>query len=195
MSPNVRVAVSIRRLLARRPWLYWLLVAAVAAGFAAEVARRSDAIDAERARWGESRIVLVAVRDVLPGDSLLDAVTKRELPVAMIPAAAISEIDRQVARQRIAAGEVITAPDVAERDGPRALLPEGWLAVAIVESPSSGATIGDRVQVASEGTVISSQAVVIGFVDDATLVAAPADEAPLLPAAAAAGGVALLLVP
>ena len=113
----------------------------------------------------------------------------------MIPGEAISEIDRQVARQRIAAGEVITAPDVSERDGPRALVPEGWLAVAIVESPSSGAGIGDRVQIASEGTVISSDAVVIGFVDDATLVAAPADEAPLLPAAAAAGGVALLLVP
>jgi hypothetical protein len=195
MSPIVHVTVSIRRLLARRPWLYWLLVGAVAAGFASEVAGRSDAVDAERARWGESRTVLVADRDVLPGDPLAVAVTKRTLPVAMIPIEAISEIDRQVARQRIAAGEVITAPDVAEQDGPRALLPEGWLAVAIVESPSSGARIGDRVQIASEGTLISSDAVVIGFVDDATLVAAPADEAPLLPAAAAAGGVALLLVP
>ncbi len=195
MSPIVRVTVSVRRLLARRPWLYWLLVAAVAAGFAAELAGRSDAIDAERSRWGESRIVLVADRNVLPGDQLAGAVTKRRFPVAMIPGEAISEIDRQVARQRIAAGEVITAPDVSERDGPRALVPEGWLAVAIVESPSSGAGIGDRVQIASEGTVISSDAVVIGFVDDATLVAAPADEAPLLPAAAAAGGVALLLVP
>ncbi len=195
MSPIVRVTVSIRRVLARRPWLYWLLVGAVAAGFATEVAGRSDAIDAERARWGESRIVLVADRDLGPGDPLAGAVTKRTFPVAMIPIEAVSEIDRQVARQRIAAGEVITAPDVAEHDGPRALLPEGWLAVAIVESPSSGARIGDRVQIASEGTVISSDAVVIGFVDDATLVAAPADEAPLLPAAAAAGGVALLLVP
>ncbi len=195
MSPIPHVAVSIRRILVRRRWIYWLIVVAVALVSAAEVRAQLVEVESERARWGDTRVVLVAARDVSPGEFLSTAVLSRKVPVAMIPESAVSDVANQIARQRVAAGEVITSADVAAGGGPQTLVPAGWLAVAIVESPPSGAAIGDRVQVASDGVVISTDALVVGFVDDATLVAAPADEAPLLPAAAAASSVDLLLVP
>lgn len=195
MSPISHAAVSIRRLLARRRWIYWLLVSGLASACAAQVLARLDEVEAERVRWGETRTVLVAARDIVPGEPLSGVTVDRHLPIAMIPESAVTDVANRIARQHVAVGEMITTADLAVGEGPQALVPEGWLAVAIVESPSSGAAIGDRVQVASDGVVISSDALVVGFVDDATLVAAPADEAPLLPAAAAASALALLLVP
>lgn len=195
MSPISHAAVSIRRLLARRRWIYWLLVSGLASACAAQVLARLDEVEAERVRWGETRTVLVAARDIVPGEPLSGVTVDRHLPIAMIPESAVTDVVNRIARQHVALGEMITTVDIAAGDGPQALVPEGWLAVAIVESPSSGAAIGDRVQVASDGVVISSDALVVGFVDDATLVAAPAHEAPLLPAAAAGSALALLLVP
>ncbi len=195
MSPISRAAVSIRRLLARRRWIYWLLVSGLASACAAQVLARLDEVEAERVRWGETRTVLVAARDIVPGEPLSGVTVDRHLPIAMIPESAVTDVANRIARQHVAVGEMITTADITAGDGPQALVPEGWLAVAIVESPSSGAAIGDRVQVASDGVVISSDALVVGFVDDVTLVAAPAHEAPLLPAAAAASALALLLVP
>lgn len=195
MSPISHAAVSIRRLLARRRWIYWLLVSGLASACAAQVLARLDEVEAERVRWGETRTVLVAARDIVPGEPLSGVTVDRHLPIAMIPESAVTDVVNRIARQHVALGEMITTADIAAGDGPQSLVPEGWLAVAIVESPSSGAAIGDRVQVASDGVVISSDALVVGFVDDATLVAAPAHEAPLLPAAAAGSALALLLVP
>lgn len=195
MSPISHAAVSIRRLLARRRWIYWLLVSGLASACAAQVLARLDEVEAERVRWGETRTVLVAARDIVPGEPLSGVTVDRHLPIAMIPESAVTDVVNRIARQHVALGEMITTADIAAGDGPQSLVPEGWLAVAIVESPSSGAAIGDRVQVASDGVVISSDALVVGFVDDATLVAAPAHEAPLLPAAAAGSALALLLIP
>ena len=75
------------------------------------------------------------------------------------------------------------------------MIPAGWLAVPIRESPASGARLGDRVHVVSDGFVISADGLVVGVHDDATLVAVPSDEAPSIPASADAGGLTLLLVP
>jgi hypothetical protein len=196
MSP-LRMMPAARRLLVRRPWIYWLLVAASAVATAATVLDRVERIDVARDQWGSTQRVLVADRDIAPGETLV--VTPRDLPAALVPVTALDIVGTgaAVARQHIAAGEIITRVDVGRADGsgPLALVPDGWLAVPLVESPVSGAAIGDRVQLAGDGIVIADAAIVVGYHDDVTLVAVPADLAPMIPAAAESGGIALLLAP
>jgi hypothetical protein len=123
------------------------------------------------------------------------------VPIALVPPSAIGtgvdDIAGLVARQHVGTGEIVTTDDVGRlgQTAPAALVPDGWLAVPIVESPASGAQVGARVQIVSDGVVLAPDGRVVGYHDDVTLVAVPADAAPAIPAAAAAGGVALLLVP
>jgi len=193
MSPVASAAVTARRILVKRPWIYWSLVGVAALGASASLLSRSDGIDAARASWGETRGVWVAAVDHAPGDPI-DA-TRRDQPVAMLAESAATDIAGRVARQRIAAGEVVDAVDVVAPNRPQAMIPPGWLAVPIREAPPSGALLGDRVHVVSDGFVVSGDALVVGVHDDTTLVAVPADSAPALPAAAEAGALTLLLVP
>jgi hypothetical protein len=187
---------TVRRLLVRRPWIHWSIVVACALATAATVLDRVERIDDARQRWGATRTVLVAARDIAPGEALV--VVARERPAAMVTDSALgAEGATLVARQHIAEGEIVTVVDVGrgERSGPLGLAPDGWLAVPIVESPASGAAIGDRVQLAGDGMVIAPEAIVVGYHDDVTLVAVPADLAPLVPAAAESGGLVVLLAP
>ena len=189
-----RAAVAWRRLVARRPWVHWLAVAVLAGGTASAVAARLDDVDATRRAWGDTARVAVAARPHEPGAPLVVHVA--EVPVALVPDAAIRPPGTAalVARQRIAEGEIVTAPDVTGA-GPLALVPEGWLAVPVVESPPSGAAVGDRVAIVSEGVVLTGEAVVVDVRDDVTLIAVPAEAAPAVPAAAAAGALAVLRAP
>jgi len=184
------VAVRLRRLLARRPWIYWVVVALVAIAVGGRVLSHVDAVDAERRSWGELAPVFVATSDIAPGESIV--AERRELPEAMLPEQPAPAVDGSVARQWVSAGEVVAATDLAPTTGPLALVPTGWLAVPVIESPTSGAAVGDRVRVVAEGVVLSEEGLVVGHSPDATLVAVRPDEAPLLPAA---DRVALLLVP
>lgn len=193
MSPFTTAAVAGRRLLAKRPWLYWVVVAAAALGVAASMLERSDRIDDARDAWGETTTVWVATRSLAPGDGVL--AEAREVPAAVAPPQHVISVDGLTTRQHVGPGEIITERDVAAGTGPQAITPPGWLAVPIVESPASGAAIGDRVQVASDGLVISTDALVVGLHDDVTVLAVPAHEAALVPAAAAAGTATLLLLP
>jgi len=70
MSPFT-AGVAVRRLLAKRPWLYWLVVGAAALGVAASMLERSDRIDDARDAWGETTTVWVATRSLAPGDAVL----------------------------------------------------------------------------------------------------------------------------
>lgn len=193
MSPLTTTAVTVRRLVAKRPWLYWLVVGAAALGVAASMMERSDRIDDARDAWGETTTVWVATKSLAPGDPVLAEAL--EVPVAVAPPQHVVSIEGLTTRQHVGPGEVIAEGDVAAHTGPQAITPPGWLAVPIVESPPSGAAIGDRVQVASDGVVISADALVVGLHDDVTVLAVPAHEAALVPAAAAAGTATLLLVP
>lgn len=193
MSPVTTIIVSTRRVLARRPWIQWVLIVAIATAVAASANGRLQQVDAERDSWGAMRSVLVATAPIEVGDTL--RIERRDMPVAVIPEGAIDQADGVVARQRIGVGEIVTEVDVAANGGPQAMTPDGWLAVAVIESPRSGAVVGDRVQVASDGFVVSADAIVVGGFDEVTVLAVPADEAPLLPAAAHAGSLTLLLKP
>lgn len=193
----VRFSVAVRRVLARRPWIYWAVAASAVIATMATVLERVERIDAARDAWGEAQQVLVASADASPGEPL--EITTREVPMAIVPQAALAADQGAVyvARQHVLAGEIVTEADVGSTDasGPLALVPPGWLAVAFVESPASGAKVGDRVRVAADGVVLSAEALVVGRQDDATLVAVPEEVAPVLPAAAESGGLALLLQP
>jgi SAF domain len=189
-------AVAVRRLLVKRPWIYWLAVTALATGAGASMLSRADRVDAERAAWGDTRSVWVATADVAPGEPL--AVERRQVPRAMVSDAALESIDSVAglsARQHLAVGEIVHTTDVVAPNGPQSLTPAGWLAVPVTESPGSGAEIGDRVRVVGDGIVLGDEAIVVGHHDGATLVAVPADAAPPIATLAAHQGVTLLLIP
>lgn len=190
-----RLAVEIRRALARHRWLRTTVIVTIAVAAAASTLQRIERIDAARAAWGDTRPVLVATRAAEPGDPLVAEV--RDLPAAMVPDRALPGAlgdDELVARQHLAPGEVVTDADVRPA-GPLALVPAGWVAVAVVESPASGASPGERVQVASDGVLVADEALVVGHTADATLVAVPSGVGPLVPLAATDGRLALLRVP
>jgi hypothetical protein len=192
------VPVAVRRLLARRPWIYWLVVLVIALVAAATVRQRVAGIDEARRGWGETRSVLVALGDARPGQSI--AVEVRDVPAAIVPPAALpgdSAGDALIARQGVSTGEIVTAADVGRSgyEGAAALLPDGWAAVPVVESPPLGAAIGDRVRVVSDGIVLAPDAIVVDYHDDVTLIAVPVDVAPTVAAGAESGGLAVLLLP
>ena len=190
--------VAVRRLLARRPWIYWVVVLALALATGAALRQRVAAIDEARGGWGETQTVLTAGRDARPGEAI--EVDAREVPVAIVPLGALGADtygdDALLARQDVMAGEILTSADVGRSgyDGAAALLPDGWAAVPIVESPPLGAPIGARVQIASDGVVLAPDAIVAGYHDDVTLIAVPAAVAPMVAAGAEAGSVAVLLL-
>ncbi len=187
------ITVSLRRLLVRRPWIQWMVITAVALGIAVSVHDRLRQVDLERDSWGDTLPVLMATGPIEVGEPL--RVEVRTVPSAVVPKGAITEATDLVARRRIGDGEIVTLLDVVADRGPQAMTPTGWLAVPVIESPRSGASVGDRVRVASDGFVLSARALVVDRFDEVTVLAVPADEAPLLPAAADAGSLTLLLEP
>ena len=190
------LAARVRLVLARSPWLYWAIVAVLAATAGLFVMRAADGVEAARESWGEPRQALVAMHDVEPGAPLHGVVELRQLPEPMVAADAVVDLATDaVARQRIAAGEVIVTHDVSATAAPQSLIPDGWLAVAVAEPVATGAHVGDGVTVATGGVVIATDGVVVGLVGDGLLVAVPADEAPQVAHAASTGDVAVLLKP
>jgi SAF domain len=192
----MNLVARVRHVLARRPWLYWLAVLLLAAIAGLVVADAAARVDAARRAWGVTRPVVVAVADIAPGDVLDDVTDVRALPEPMVPVDAVSDLPAEVtARQRIAAGEILTAHDVAPTAGPRSLIPDGWRAVPVAEPVPSGAAAGDDVAVASGGIVVAGEGVVVGTLADGVLVAVPADVSAQVAQASATADLTLLLKP
>jgi hypothetical protein len=192
----MNLVARVRHVLARRPWLYWLGVLVLAAIAGLVVADAAARVDAARRAWGVTRPVVVARADIAPGEVLDDATDVRALPGPMVPVDAVSDLPRDAtARQRIAAGEIVTAHDVAATAGPRSLIPDGWRAVPIAEPVPSGAAVGDDVAVASGGIVVAGEGLVVGVLADGVLVAVPADVAAQVAQASATAELTLLLKP
>jgi hypothetical protein len=192
----MNLVARVRHVLARRPWLYWLGVFVLAAIAGLIVADAAARVDAARRSWGVTRPVVVAVADVAPGEALDDLTEMQPLPEPMVPAEALSVLPAErTARQHIAAGEIVTAHDVAATAGPRSLIPDGWQAVPVAEPVPSGVAVGDDVAVASGGIVVADEGVVVGALADGVLVAVPADAAAQVAQAAATAELTLLLKP
>jgi hypothetical protein len=173
-----------RMLLARRPWLYWSLVGiiAIAAGVAVmsamgDVRRRRDA-------WGSATTVFVTTRDVAVGESLSGAVASREVPDAIVPPAALTEVPPlATATQRLAAGEIVVDIDVIDEPGPLALVPDGWVAIDVPRNDDPLDTslplfdAGDSAVVLADGSIVAERAIIVDVAADGVAVAVPLDDA------------------
>jgi Flp pilus assembly protein CpaB len=215
-SPTLLV-VRARRVLVR-PGVRRLAIAALAAATAVTVMSLVDAAGAARDRWGDTRPVVVARRDLAPGE-VLDAgsVETRDLPVAVVAEAALAEAPAgAVVRQPIAAGEPLVAGRLAPAGltGAAALVPPGERAVAVPAGPAGRppVAVGDRVDVmavmpagafppavdAESGPSASAfslveRAVVVDVTDEAVTVTVPVADAPRVAWALASGSIAIAL--
>lgn len=194
LRTRARVTIGVRRTVARRPWLQWVVIVVLAAAVTRGVHDRIEALDAQRGSWGET--VHVWTSEIVHGTGDDIVAVRMPVPVAIAPDGAVDLSPAGLAaRRHIGRGEIITEADVMGADDEHALVPTGWLITPIDESPRSGATLGEEVQVVSGGYVLADRAVVIGFHDDVILVAIPSEVAPLVPAAAETADVTLLRVP
>ena len=186
----------LRLLLARRPWIYWLVVAALTAGVVNTVVRASMRIEHERASWGATITILVTTRDVAPGERVAAAIVRRDYPVAMVPATALADDDLPadaVALQRITAGEVLVAVDVTHAAGPAALLPSGWLAVHVAATATAAFAVGDSVALLGDGQLIAADGLIVAVELDGLLVGVPAPDAAVVADAVTRGSIAVAL--
>ena len=177
----------LRFALARRPWVYWVLVAGCAAIVWSTVSTAQARLDKQRQQWGETRRVWVAVDDIAPGD-LVRSVA-RDYPVAMVTASAIDdEPVGAIATASIAAGEVLVSADVAtEGDRP---LPAGWVVFALGGNESPTLRPGDRVVIFGSGQRWCD-GVVVAVADDRVEVGTPPECANAVSLQLAAGSIVL----
>ena len=190
----MHVAARARLVLARRPWVYWAVVATFAALAVVAVEDQLASIDAERNRWGTTRQVLVARRHHEPGDPLMADLV--ELPVAALPADAL--VDAPAGgriRQRVAVGEVLTAGDVTGVAGPAALAEPGTVVVALSDPLARSVVPGLRVEVTADGLVLAENATVTDVVDDVIFVAVAERDAAAVAAATQQGIASLVYLP
>lgn len=182
-----RIGPRVRLALARRPWLRWTVVAAIALAAGWNVHVRLDGVDDARSAWTDQRIVLVASGDHAPGDALV--VESRTLPSAAIPPSALDELPAgAIVRQHVARGEVVTHADVASGDGPAAAAESGEVVVAVSDpllaTAMSTVSVGLRVAIHSEGIVLAHDARVTAVDGDVVFVALHAEDATAVSAAA-----------
>jgi Flp pilus assembly protein CpaB len=186
---------------------WWACALAVALIAAVRVGRLDDDASARRAAWGASSVVVVASRDLAPGDVVAAAdVVVDQWPVAVVPVGAVAEppVGRTVVAP-IVAGEAVVARRLAPAglSGTAALVPDGMRAVAVPAGGSYGLevpplAVGDRVDVLvtvdGPADVVAHDAVVVAVGETATTIAVDASEVPDVAAAVALGTVTLALV-
>jgi hypothetical protein len=190
----MRVASRARLVLARRPAIYWLAVAALATLTALTVHAEQAAIGTARDRWGATRAVLVAAQQLEPGDELVADLVER--PLAVVPDGALGALTPGTTmRQRVAAGSVVTRFDVAVRPGPAALAEPGTVVVAMSDPLARDVAVGLAVQVVADGVVLADDAVVSAVVDDVVFVAVSRRDGPAAATAAQQGIASLVYLP
>ncbi|MGZ4740796.1 MAG: hypothetical protein ACXV5U_08930 [Ilumatobacteraceae bacterium] len=187
----MHVLARIRLMVARHPWVYWLVISALAGVVALGAARAMAAVDAARRSWGEQEAVWVASAAAEPGQPI--QADRRQVPRALAPASAVIDDPADApARQRIASGEIITELDLAA-GGAAGLIPHEWLAFAVPAAVAHFAP-GDHVRVYS-GDQFVAASLVVGRDDSAVMVAIPIESAPAMATALLANTVAVALTP
>lgn len=191
--------MSFRRRLRRHPVAYWLVAIALIAITVSSVARLTDAASAERARWGELRPVVVAGRDLRPGDPLRGAHVER-VPAALVPRGALRSLADATVVSWIAAGEVVLARRVtpAGLSATAARLPRGTRGVAVpVGQAPLPVEVGDRVDVIAafddRATTIAVGAEVVAEDEAAVTIAVDRQDAAQVAYAVSAATVTLVL--
>jgi pilus assembly protein CpaB len=211
VSPtSIVLVVRARRALAG-PATRRLGLALLAAATALTVTSLVDAAGAARDRWGTSRRVVVATRDLAPGEVVdAGAVETRELPEGVLSGAALADTpEGAVVRQPILAGEPVVASRLAPHGltGAAALVPPGGRAVAVPSGPAGAPplAIGDLVDVLTvlpigldtgsgePALTLVERAAVVDVTDQAITLAVPEDDAPRVAWALSNGSVVLAL--
>lgn len=221
MSVPVFPVVRARRL-AQRPAVRRGLVVALAVATGLVVAGLVRSGAAARQSWGATQAVAVVTRDLQPGDVVgPDTVEVRDLPTAVVPAEALSEVaPGTVVRQPVAAGEALVptrlAPDGLT--GTAALVPGGYRAVSVPSAPAGAPplVVGDQVDVLAvlppelvtgvapgepaagrpggePAFPLVERAIVVDVGDEAVAVAVPQRDTPRLAFTLAQGAVVLAL--
>lgn len=175
----MRWLARLRWILARRPWIRWLMVAAAAMLVAWEMTAEVGSLHRARDRWGDTVAVLVATRELGPGDTLDGAVVRRSFPLELVPQAAVTSVGADtVVVQRVTPGEVIVERDIHVASGPLALLPPEWLAVAVPDDGAAGwVQPGDAATILADGRTAAAQAVVLIRTEGEVVVGVPAVDA------------------
>lgn len=187
----MRWSVRTRILLGRRPWIVWALVGAGSLAAALAVNGEVADVRAERARWGETRRVLVATGPVAAGTpAAAAAVEPRTLPLAAIPHSAVDEIDGTATIARdLVEGEVLVPADIGGGDARFVLAPPGHVLVAIprpdVVVPLAPGDSVDVTVVDADGQVSGTPAVVVALTEAVLTVAVAPGSAALVATAAA----------
>ena len=78
----MQIFSHVRMLLARRPWIYWTSVGAVALALALVMHSWVSDLRHQRNSWGTTTSVLVASSEIPPGAALDAVVTSRRIPQA-----------------------------------------------------------------------------------------------------------------
>ena len=175
----MRLFPRLRLLLARRPWMYWSAVGVLAIFIGASAASALAGVDTQRRSWGQTAQVVVANAPITPGIALGPLVRTTAMPLAMVPASALDALPPSaIAVQRIAAGEIVVAGDIAVTTGPAALLPVGWLAITVETSVTGLFQLGDHLVVFAFGQVVADSAVVVSVGENLVMIGVASDVAP-----------------
>lgn len=198
------------RRLVRSPFAYWLAVVGLAGFTALTVAGQVGRSEAQAARYGRLRPVVVAARAVEVGVVLRPAdVVVRPVPASFLPEGSVGATSAVVGRTVVVPlfkGAAVVAANVAPDGigGVAALLPAGARAVAVPTGPASVVLRrGDRVDVLAtfdpppagqDPTFpVAESALVVDVGPEAVAVAVTAEQALRVAYAVAAGVVTLVL--
>jgi Flp pilus assembly protein CpaB len=211
MTPAITLlTVRARRALAR-PAVRRLLVATLSVVTAIVVVALVGGAQAARDRWGRTRPVVVATRDLAAGAALDGgAVVVRDRPLGVVPAGALRTPPPAgtVVRQPIVAGEPVVGARLAPDGltGAAALVPAGQRALAVPPGPAGTPplAVGDRVDVVAvvaggggggdpPALTLAERATVVAAGADAVTVAVPERAAPRVAWALTNGAVVLAL--
>jgi Flp pilus assembly protein CpaB len=197
----VHVLARLRR---RRRIPYWVTAGAVALVTAIAVGRLGAAAAGERARWGSTRPAVVVTRAIPAGSPLAGHVTRRHLPVAVVPHGALAALPRAaVAAVDLTPGEIVLAGRLVGRSTVAARLPAGTRGIAVPTGNGLPVEAGDRVDLlatfdtgdtASEPTItVARDARVLSVGKESVTVAVSTTAAPRVAYALAVGTVTLVL--
>jgi len=193
----MHLAATARRVLARHPWIFWVVCLAIAAAVASLVTGYTSALDQARRDLDATRTVLVAEADHLPGEEL--RARPVEVPLTVVPPDAVEpddpSVDEALVRQRVSIGEIVVAADLATPTGPAALADAGTLVVGITDLLARNVRIGLDVQIAAEGIVLAERATVVHLADEVIFVAVDARDAPMVAAAARTSSASIIFAP
>lgn len=182
LSPP-RLGPAVRLFAARRPWLRWVVITALAAWCGFVVHGRLGSIEAARTEWSERITVPVAVNPARPGEPL--EWDWRELPAIAVPDDVVHAVpDDPEARRHVGRGEILVDADLVDGPGPAGGADPGEVVVPVSDPLVSRPEVGVAVAVYADGLVLAPSARIVRVDADVVFVAVAADEAPMIAAAA-----------